>query len=142
TVDEILPSVRALVRNKSGFQGGGLGIVNKGEKIGLVVSAEAEELVIQAIQKALEERGVKSVVLHDYELVGVSKEDVLALRKLRENYTAEQGYLEAAGWIEFVWPNPEVPKKWLKQQRPDLYDKLFPKNLELTDHLKEVREKM
>ena len=32
---------------------------------------------------------------------------------------------KARRWIEEMFPDPEVPKKWLKERRPDLYDALL-----------------
>ncbi len=142
SVDDVLPRVRNLVRNKSGFQGSGLGVVDPGETVAIVVTADAEEMILDAIQKGLQERGVKVNFLRDYELVGVSKEDAAAFRKARQTYTSEQGYMEAAGWIENQFPDPEAAKQWLKARRPDLYDQLFPKNRDLSDRLKQVKDKL
>ena len=142
TVDEILPNARALVRNASGFQGSGLGVVNPGETVAMVATAEAEDLVLEAIRRALEERKVKANILYDYGLMGVSREDARAFRKLRQNYTSEEGYMEASNWMETQFAKPEVPKKWLKERRPDLYDKLFPKNRDMSPHMKEVWTKL
>ncbi len=142
SIDEIMPYARELARNKSWRGGLGLGVVNSGESILIVVGAEAEDMIMQAIQRALEERGVKVQILRDYELVKVSKEDALALRKVRRAFTSELGYMEAADWVENQFPDPEAAKRWLKERRPDLHDILFPKNRELPKNLKEVERKL
>jgi len=50
--------------------------------------------------------------------------------------------MEAATWVEANFPQPEPVKTWLKERRPDLYDKLFPKNRELSPRLREVQQKL
>ena len=60
---------------------------------------------------------------------------------IRRSYTAEQGYMEAATWVESNFPNPGAIKDWLKGRRPDLYDKLFPKARDLSPRLVEVQQK-
>ncbi len=142
SIDEIMPYARTLVRSKSGFQGAGMGLVAAGETVAIVPTAEAEDMVVEAIKRALEERGVKVHILPDYQLVGVSRQDALALRKARRSYTSEQGFMEAAEWIDNQFPDPGPVKKWLKERRPDIYDQIFPKARELSVHLKEVWEKL
>ena len=142
TVEEVLPHVRPLVRNKTGFQGAGLGIANQGDTVAFVTTSGADPLIVEAVKRAMEERGVKVNVVPEYEMVGISKEDALAYQTIRRSYTAEQGYMEAATWVESNFPDPEAIKTWLKGRRPDLYDKLFPQSRELSPKLKEVQEKL
>ena len=77
TVAELMPQARALVRNKSALQGLGLGIVNGGQTIVLVYSIESEDIALKAVQQALGERGVKAILLPEYEMAGVTKQDAL-----------------------------------------------------------------
>jgi hypothetical protein len=142
SIEEVLPHVRPLVRNKTGFQGAGLGIVNAGETVTFVTGPDADDMIVAAVKRAMEERGVKVNVVPEYEMVGVSKDDALAYHKIRRSYTAEQGYMEAATWVESNFPDPEAVKTWLKGRRPDLYDKLFPKGRELSPQLREVQQKL
>ena len=142
TVDEMMPQIRRIVRARSGFQGVGLGVMNPGETVGLVVGINADDMTLAALQKGLAERKVKAVILHDYELNGVSREDAQELRRVRTLFTTEQGQLEEASWIETVFNEPDKVKAWLKERRPDLYDKVFPRTRELSPHMAEVREKM
>jgi hypothetical protein len=142
TIEEILPHVRPLVRNKTGFQGAGLGIATAGETVTFVTTPAAEPLIVEAVKRAMEERGVKVNVVPEYEMVGVSKEDALEYHKIRRSYTSEQGYMEAATWVESNFPDPDAVKTWLKGRRPDLYDKLFPKSRELSPKLREVQQKL
>lgn len=138
TVDDLMPNARKLARNQSGFQGVGLGVIKSGETVGLVLSSDAEDLVIDAIKRALEERQVKVVLLKDYEMIGITRDQALAFRKARRTFTSEQGYMEAANWIETQFADPAKPKAWLKSRRPDLYDTLFPKARELSPQLKQI----
>src|SRR3989442_1329937 len=142
TVDDVMPAARQIVRNKNGIQGSGMGVLQSGDGVLLVPTIEAEPMILDAIRKALEERGVKVDIKYNHELVGVSREDALALNKQRESYTSEQGYMEAVGWIENQFADPEVPKKWLKERRPELYQMLFPKSREMSPHTKEVWQKL
>jgi hypothetical protein len=142
SIEEVLPHVRPLVRNKTGFQGAGLGIAKAGETVTFVLGPDADDLIVRAVKQAMEERGVHVNLVHEYEMVGVSREDAMEYRKIRRSYTSEQGYMEAATWVESNFPQPEAVKTWLKDRRPDLYDKLFPKNRELSPRLREVQQKL
>ena len=108
----------------------------------LVLTATAEDMVVQAIKRAIEERGVKVNLLYEYELVGVSRADAAELRKARRQFSSEQGYMEARRWIDERFADPEAPKKWLKERRPDIYDSLYPAKAEIPDRLKETAKKL
>src|SRR5258708_40088221 len=69
SIDEVLPHVRPLVRNKTGFQGAGLGIAQSGDTVTFVLGPDAEDLVVQAVKRAMEERGVHVNLVHEYEMV-------------------------------------------------------------------------
>ena len=142
SIDEVLPHVRPLVRNKIGFQGAGLGVAQPGDTVTFVLGPDAEDLIVQAVKTAMEERGVRVNLVHEYEMVGISREDALEYRRIRRSYTSEQGYMEAATWVEANFPEPEPVKAWLRERRPDLADTLFPKSRELTPRLREVHEKL
>jgi hypothetical protein len=141
SVEEVMPYARAIARQTTGLQGDGFGILKDGESVGLVLTSTAEDLVVQAIKRAIEERGVKVHLLYDYELVGVSRAEAAELRKARRQFTSEQGYMEARRWIDDRFADPEAPKKWLKERRPDLYDALYPARAEIPERLKEVAKK-
>jgi len=142
SAEEVMKNVRMLVRNKSGFEGLGMGVAQRGEAILLVPTADAEDMIVEGIRMALEERGVKAYIVPDYEMVGVSRKDAMALRKTQRNYTAEQGFMEGAHWVERVFPDAEAAKAWLKQRRPDLYQKVFPEVRELSSHLRGIQRKL
>jgi hypothetical protein len=142
SIDEIMPYARAIARQTTGLQGDGFGIIKDGESVALVLTATAEDTVVQAIKRAIEERGVKVHQLFDYELVGVSRAEAADLRKARRQFTSEHGFIEARQWIDGRFADPEAPKKWLKERRPDLYDALYPAKADLPEHLKEVQKKL
>ncbi|MDP9146267.1 MAG: hypothetical protein M3N22_01300 [Acidobacteriota bacterium] len=144
TIEEVMPLARALAQNPSGeFGGSGLGVLQPGESALIVIPATAETLIIEAVRKAVEERGVKLTILTDFGLVGVSKADALAFSEAIANYPAE-GFSEVRGfWIEhfgLVFTDPDAPKRWLEKKRPDLFAKLYPQDRELSAHLKEVQK--
>jgi hypothetical protein len=146
TVAELMPAARALVRNKSSFQGFGLGAIKQGQHIVLVATISSEDMALQAITQALNERGVKVTVLKNYELVGVSKQDALELKKETYDVTnaddkVGENFGEARNWF-MALPNPEKAKAWLKARNPALYAKAFPPTRELSPHLDEVRMKL
>ncbi len=124
TVDELMPYARAAARNKSNILGLGLGALNPGETLLLVDTALSDPQCVEAVRRAMEERKVKIVLLHDYDLVGVSREDAAALRKSGVTGTTADGFLEAGGWIRGF--GGDQGAAWLKQRRPDLYAKVFP----------------
>src|SRR5262249_22124200 len=141
SVDEVLPHVRPLARNKIGFQGNGLGIAQPGDTVAFILAPTAEEMIVAAVKRAMEERGVKVNLVPEYEVAGVSREDAEAFEKARRTFTSEQGYMEATWWVESNFHDPAAVKAWLKGRRPDLADKLFPQSRELSPHLEEVRRR-
>src|SRR5712671_4428930 len=128
SIEEVLPHVRPLARNRIGFQGNGLGIAQPGDTVAFILPATAEDMVVQAVKRAMEERGVHVNLVPEYEVAGVSRDDAAAFEKARRTFTSEQGYMEATWWVETNFHEPDVVKSWLKGRRPDLYDKLFPKD--------------
>jgi len=142
SIDEVLPYVRPLARAKSGLQGAGLGILEKGDAVLIVTTIESETMIVDAVKKALEERGVTVDVKRDFELVGVPQKAAEDYRKVRRTYTSEQGYMEAANWVEGNFPEPEKAKDWLRQRNPALADKLFPRERELSAAQKAIYETM
>jgi len=141
SIEEVVRAVRGLVRNKAGFTGAGMGAAQEGDTIVVVTAAAAEDMIVEGVRRALEERGVKVHMLADYALVGVSREDALALLRAGQIFTAEHGYLEASRWIE-GFPDGEAAKQWLKKRNPDLHEKIFPKERDLSPQLQEIRRKL
>lgn len=69
SVEEVMPFVRAIARQTTGLQGDGFGILKDGESVALVLTATADDMAVQALQRAIEERGVKVNLLYEHELV-------------------------------------------------------------------------
>ena len=128
SIEDLMPAARQLVRNTSGFQGKGMGILQSGEAVLIVPTASADPMVVDAITRALKERKITPHVKYSHEFLGQTAEEVLkeeeANRSGRDIENA--GIYQASSWITGQFPNPEVPKKWLKDRRPDLYAELFP----------------
>lgn len=96
SIDDVLPYARAAVRQTGGRTP--LGLVEKGTVL-IVADSTAEDMVMQAIRRAYEERGVKVQIVPEYELVGVSKEEGRKAKEATRGYSSEQGYMEAERWI-------------------------------------------
>lgn len=142
TVEDVMPYARALARNRSGFEGLGLGAVQSGETVAIVVSADSDDMIMEAITRALQERNVKPIVLRDYELAGINRDDARALLKQMKSYTSEKGYMEVTGWVSLGFADPGAVKKWLKERNPDLYKQAYPENApENSGSLKEAAQK-
>jgi hypothetical protein len=127
SVDDLMPSARQLARNLSGFQGKGMGILQPGESVLIVANNDDDPMVLEAIKRALVERKVTPHIKFSYELQGIPKEEIerrAAETTKRDKVNA--GVYQASGWIEGQFPNPDQPKKWLKDRDAKLYAELFP----------------
>src|SRR5262249_33437016 len=58
SIDDLMPAARALVRNQSGLQGKGMGILQPGESVLIVTGDDSDPMVLDAIQRALTERKI------------------------------------------------------------------------------------
>jgi hypothetical protein len=94
SVEPLLPSARLAARQIAGRTP--LGLVRSGEHLLLVVPDEQEPLTLEAVQKALEERGVKVTVQRHYQVQG------LTAAQAKENMAARQRSLTfgSDGWKE------------------------------------------
>src|SRR5262245_53129150 len=86
SIDDVLPFARAAVRQTGGRTP--LGLVEKGTVL-IVTDSVAEDIVMQAIKRAYEERGVKAQIVPEYELVGISKEEARKAKEAMRGYTSE-----------------------------------------------------
>src|SRR5438445_2981863 len=123
SIEDVMPFARAAVRQTGGRTP--LGLVEKGQTVAIFTEPAAEEMVLQAIKRAYEERGVKVQIVPEHQLLGVSREEALKAVKASSWFTSEQGYMEVRAWLLQRFSDPEVPKKWLKEHRPDLYKAVF-----------------
>jgi hypothetical protein len=127
-VDELMPAARLLVRNQSGLQGKGMGILKPGDKVLIVAADEADSMVLDAIKKALEERQITPYFKYTYEMRGSTKEQAKADRdrRLGGQDIKNAGIYQATAWITGQFPNPSQPAKWLKDRDPQTFAALFP----------------
>ncbi len=143
SIDDILPYARYLVRNKAAFQSQGFGILNAGDTCIIVDGIEAEDMYVQAIIRALGERKVKVILMHEWDILGVPRQQLADFRKYvpslvpAPGLTTEQGSLEAASWASFPGG-----REFLKQRRPDLYARLYPHSQALPPALLELGKKL
>jgi len=128
SVDDLMPAARLLVRNQSGLQGKGMGILQPGEKVLIVAADEADPMVIEAVKRALEERKITPYFKYTYEMRGITKEQAASDRQRRTGGQdiKEAGIYQATAWITGQFPNPSQPAKWLKDKDPKTFDELFP----------------
>ena len=128
SVEDLMGAARSLVRNTSGFQGKGMGILKAGESVLIVATTSTDPMVLEAIKRALVERKITPHIKYSYEWLNQSPDESkrrqTANRQGRDITNA--GIYQASSWIHGQFPDPEVPKKWLKERRPDLYKELFP----------------
>ena len=67
-----------------------------------------------------------------------------ALKAINGNrwFTSEKGYMEIKPWITQRFADPEVPKKWLRERRPDIYNAMFAKDDEIPESYREIFHKL
>ena len=124
TVEEIMPFARAAAKNESSFLGYSFGELKPGEKAVIVTQTtdDEAEIYIEAIMKAVEERGAKLIRISDYDIMGVTREQAKAVDEaitaLGLNQTAEQGWAEACGYFS---ENRWKARAHLQEKHPDLY---------------------
>src|SRR5438876_4417406 len=74
SVDDLMPAARSFVRNQSGLQGKGMGILQPGESVLIVANNDADAMVLEAITRALGERKIKPHLKFVYEMAGETRE--------------------------------------------------------------------
>ena len=136
SIEDVMPFARAAVRQTGGRTP--LGLVEKGTSTLIVTEVKADPMIMQAIKRAFEERGVKAYVVPENELLGVNKEDALKALQSSRWYSGEQGYMEIRHWLDDLFIEPEGPKKWLKEHRPDLYNSVYAKGDEAPQKEREL----
>lgn len=139
TVEDVMPFARAAVRQIGGRSP--LGLVNPGQTVLLITTPRSEEMLLQAIKKAYEERGVKVQFLSENEACGVSKEEAQELSDFK-SYSDDNhiGLAEADRWFD-KWDPKEAVVNWLKERRPDLYKSIYEK-LERTERLAKIEDRL
>src|SRR5258705_1256839 len=136
SIEDVMPFARAAVRQTGGRTP--LGLVEKGMATLIVSEAGADAMVMQAIRRAFEERGVKVYIVPENELLGIGREEALKAVQAMRGYTSEKGYMEVARWMNELFVDAEAPKKWLKERRPDLYGAIYAKSDEAPQKQREL----
>jgi hypothetical protein len=128
SVDDLMDAARSFVRNQSGLQGKGMGVLQPGESVLIVASNEGDPMVLDAITRALTERKVTTHMKFVSDMAGETREQAGARQTRREKGRdiSKAGIYQASQWIENQFPNPAEPKAWLKARRPEVYKELFP----------------
>src|SRR5436309_2202044 len=128
SVDDLMGAARSFVRNQSGLQGKGMGVLQPGESVLIVANNDADPMVLEAITRALDERKVKSHLKFVYEMSGETKEaaDARIAKRDKNHDITKAGIYQASQWIDNQFPNPAEPKAWLKARKPEVYAELFP----------------
>jgi hypothetical protein len=128
--------------NESSFLGYGFGEVKAGEKVIIVTTSIDEEadIYVEAIERALEEREVQPIIMHDYEIVGVTLQEAreLSAKMIELGLTSNS----SRGWTEGC--NFFNHNSYLKSDHPDLFDLCNPPDLEslLPGKLFDIHQKM
>src|SRR5438034_2339096 len=78
SVDDLMDAARSFVRNQSGLQGKGMGILAAGESVLIVAANDADPMVLEAIRRALVERKITPHMKFVYEMCGNTKEQAAA----------------------------------------------------------------
>ncbi len=109
SVDDLMEAARSFVRNQSGLQGKGMGILQPGESVLIVASNEADPMVLDAITRALVERKITPHMKFVYDMSGEAKAQADARQKQREKGRdiTKAGIYQASQWIENQFPNPK-----------------------------------
>ena len=67
SIEDVMPFARAAVRQTGGRTP--LGLVEKGQTVAIFAEPLAEEMILQAIKRAYEERGVKVQIVPEHQLL-------------------------------------------------------------------------
>ena len=128
STDDLMEAARSFVRNQSGLQGKGMGVLTEGESVLIVANNDADPMVLDAIKRALVERKVNPTIKFTYEMIGQTKEqaETERSRRTRGQQIERAGIYQATAWITGQFPDPSAPKKWLKARNPKVYAELFP----------------
>lgn len=96
TIEPLMPPARLAARQIAGRTP--LGLVRSGEHLMLVVPDNQDPLILDAVKKALEERGVKVSTFKSHQMRGLTEQ------QSKENAEATKGNLVYGdhGWKEFV----------------------------------------
>jgi hypothetical protein len=130
SVEQLMPQARAAVRQTGGRTA--LGLVDAGKTVAIVVGelrdSRPNMMVQEAMRRAMEERGVKAVIVTVWDLLGLSEAEYDVLRGGVRTYTIFDGQreLEYFFTVTGLMPSPQKGRDWVRGQDPVLYDATWP----------------
>src|SRR5262249_34477790 len=130
SIEQLMPAARAAARQTAGRTP--LGLADPGKTLLIVVGdlmhANPDMTVQAAMKRAIEERGVKCIVLTSWELLGISHDEYLELRRGVRTSTIADGQreLEFFFTITGAMPDPHKGREWVRQKDAELYAVTWP----------------
>jgi hypothetical protein len=130
SIERLMPAASAAARQTAGRTP--LGLADPGKTLLIVVGelrGSNPDLMVQAAMKrAVEGRGVKCIILTAWELLDITHDEYLELRRGARTSTIADGQRE----LEFFFtmtgsmPDPHQGRSWVRQQDPELYAATWP----------------
>jgi hypothetical protein len=130
SVEQLMPQARAAVRQAGGRVG--LGLIEPGKTVAIVVGELRDSppnmMVQEAIRRAMEERGVKAIILTVWDLLGITEAEYTELRNGVRTYTISDGQreLEYFFTVTGLMPSPSKGRAWVREQDPALFGATWP----------------
>jgi len=126
TIEEMMPQARAAVTQKGGRSP--LGLAEPGDVVLVIVPYNADPLIQKAIGQAFNARNIKVHILYENDMVGVSREGMETLTRIKNVFKSGDGQQESARMFEELgaWPDFNVYKNWVKQKDPVYYAATWP----------------
>ena len=142
SIEALMPQARAAVRQTGGRTG--LGLVDPGKTLLIVVGelrdTRPDMMVQEAMKRALEERGVKAIVLTIWEVLGLTEQEYTELRGGVRTYSILDGQreLEYFFTVTGIMPSPQKGRDWVRAQDVALYDATWPQQKFANDKLADI----
>src|SRR5437899_4278206 len=101
SVDDLMDAARSFVRNQSGLQGKGMGILAAGESVLIVAANDADPMVLEAIRRALVERKITPHMKFVDDMAGETRAQAEARQTAHEKNRdiTKAGIYQASQWI-------------------------------------------
>ncbi len=124
-IEDLMPQARYAVSQKGGRAP--LGLVEPGDIVFIPLPHHADPMVTEAVTRAFNERRVEVRFIFEYELAGISKEDLETIQEIKNVFKAGDGqqelnYLRTTGAFE----NWDAAVAWTREKDPELADATWP----------------
>ncbi len=124
-IEDLMPQARYAVSQKGGRAP--LGLVEPGDIVFIPLPHYADPMVTEAVTRAFNERRVEVRFIFEYELAGISKEDLETIQEIKNVFKAGDGqqelnYLRTTGAFE----NWDAAVAWTREKDPELADATWP----------------